>query len=884
MKKNIFYIAIFIISSIFPFQTVLAQDDLAKAELLYNYKDYISAMPLLESVLKESPENSEVALWLANSYRICNEPAKAKGLYAKYIKNSKEAINYYYYGEVLKMLGEYNQAKMQYIEYAKSNPVSSQYAKSCDFALQNMGVTPSYKLSTLDINSESSDYAPAFFKDKIVFGSSRRIPYESGGVTNWTEKYYNQLYVSSINDDGTLTKPQSLLNIFEQSNNSPVAFFPDNALTVYTTNQFLDGMRPIGEDLDLRMELTFADVVQDNNWANPTVFTVNQVNDEVYSAGQPTVSPDGKTIYFSANLPNGKGGYDIYFCTRTNGGWSSPQNLNGAVNTQGDEMTPFMSNDGQTLYFSSNYHDGFGGMDIFKASKIGNTWDNITNLGIPVNSSQDDVYFIYDDARQIGYFTTNRKGGKGHEDIMMATRIGTTPNTLAVLKNPSNPNTDDDIFEKPATTTTTTSTNPPVVNNNNNNHNNEGASDILDGRRIYRGFVVEKKSSLPMSDVLIRIVNLSNEVSTAIKTDMQGEYRIDLEPYAEYNFSYEYGGFETQKRLIQTGNNSNLKLLGTTNLQKIGEKEEVVLPPVTTPTVAHTIPKELPKNKEEALLPPPPKTTTPPSSSPSKETLASGASVSKKNNSGSGGTVVKDITTLNKKISPNGEGYVVQIATLSENADTKKMEPLKRYGNVLSRKTGNAVVYMVGVYTSRPQAEPALQAAKSSGFKDAFVKKIEIPDELMSQIVVDSKKTEENKDGGDLLPPQVVTPKKPLTPPTPPVSEEKVDGMDIFESMEEVPAEKENTFIIDNKGVNFKVQIGVFKTQEEAEFVNLSDLGTMQKKKATNGKYYYFLGNYATLDEAQAVLPKLTERGIPDPIIVAYKNGKKIDLSEAIKP
>jgi len=155
-----------------------------------------------------------------------------------------------------------------------------------------------------------------------------------------------------------------------------------------------------------------AEVTGNGDWKNEVPFPYNGSG---YSTGYGSFSADGRAIYFASDRPDGFGGYDIYVSYRVGNSWSAPENLGPVVNTQGNEMTPF--DDGTYLFFTSDWHMGFGGLDIFRASKTNNRWDVIEHAGNGLNSSRDDYSFVYDTRSSRGYFTSNRVGGKGQEDI-----------------------------------------------------------------------------------------------------------------------------------------------------------------------------------------------------------------------------------------------------------------------------------------------------------------------------------------------------------------------------------------------------------------------------------------------------------------------------------
>jgi hypothetical protein len=144
-------------------------------------------------------------------------------------------------------------------------------------------------------------------------------------------------------------------------------------------------------------------------------------NSDGYSTGHPAISKDGRLIVFSSDRPGGQGGSDLYMSYRNGDTWGEPENLGFRVNTAGDEMFPFLLDDG-TLLFSSNGHAGLGGLDLFSAQQAEVGFVDVTNLGVPINSPQDDFSMIVTSGGR-GYFSSNRSGGKGSDDIYFFQRL-----------------------------------------------------------------------------------------------------------------------------------------------------------------------------------------------------------------------------------------------------------------------------------------------------------------------------------------------------------------------------------------------------------------------------------------------------------------------------
>ena len=182
----------------------------------------------------------------------------------------------------------------------------------------------------------------------------------------------------------------------------------------FTKNNFKEGTRQIPSS-GLELTLYIASVNENGDWTNATPFQHNGVD---FSTGYPCFSPDGKALFFASDRSGGYGGFDLYVSYRVGNSWSAPENLGVTVNSLGNEITPFY--DGLSLYFASDFHKGFGGFDIFRAEESNGRWATLYHGGQGLNSSYDDYGFIFDALHSVGYFVSNREGGKGNEDIYRA--------------------------------------------------------------------------------------------------------------------------------------------------------------------------------------------------------------------------------------------------------------------------------------------------------------------------------------------------------------------------------------------------------------------------------------------------------------------------------
>ncbi len=405
-----------------------AQSLLEKANKQYELHAYRLAAQSYESVLARDADPS-VSARLANAYFHLNELEKAATQFALAIKSERAqpdvVLNY---GRVLMMLGRYDEAETQFKKYrATDSFVAENYVKSCQFARQNEDNMPEMTVSAVPkVNSSAADFGVSFYKNNLVWSSSRtdlKRAQETASKNMWSGIRFNQLFTAPI--EGVSSTPfkvsflkNDLKNTLNESNPS---YSADGKTVAFMRNNFDDGER-ISSKGGMELSLFTAEVDEDGNWTNIKPF---QYNAQGVSTGFPSLSPDGKTLYFASNRSGSMGGFDIFESKRRGDFWGEPRNLGSSVNTQGDEITPF--HDGNNLFFASDFHTGYGGFDIFK---LENSVSAPVNLGTSINTAGDEYSYIFDPSVKIGYFVSTRKGGSGKEDIFKVSKEGESANIV----------------------------------------------------------------------------------------------------------------------------------------------------------------------------------------------------------------------------------------------------------------------------------------------------------------------------------------------------------------------------------------------------------------------------------------------------------------------
>lgn len=412
-RVSSFLLFFFVVGSIF------AQDGLLiKANKLFASHAYSDAIPKYESVLKRDKNNEEALRRLADCYRLNNNTEKAENLYEIIAVSGKaKGQDIVYYTQALMSNGKYSKAKEVLTiasSLSKDNRIAS-YSKALEQLDNYYRDSAFVKIKKeASLNSEDNDFAPAKYKDGIVFSSNRKRNQWISQQHDWTNKGFNYLYFSKQNDDKSFEKPESFSKeISTKYNDGPVSFTADGKEMYFTRNNIEDGKVLKSSDKTIKLKIFTSKIKEDGTIEEEVPF---KYNSNEYNCAHPTLSADGNMLIFSSDMPGSIGGMDLWACTKKNGEWGKPFNLSPTINSLGNEVFPYMHSDGK-LYYSSNGLDGLGGLDIYSAVEFDGDWINNGNLNAPINSSADDLGFILDKSGKTGYFSSNRNNKNNDDDI-----------------------------------------------------------------------------------------------------------------------------------------------------------------------------------------------------------------------------------------------------------------------------------------------------------------------------------------------------------------------------------------------------------------------------------------------------------------------------------
>lgn len=478
-----------------------AQQKLAKADKLFAGLAYIDAAKAYEDYLAEAEQPAvETIKNAADAYYYTGNMEGALKWYTRLEEITGPGLDDKYFNRYIQALRAAEQYPKADTLLKKRLEAKGDHGMIARFVSQKRSLdsltaaTPVYTITNLAINTDKADFGTAFYGSKIVYASSK----ETGGKTYaWNEQPYLDLYVADRNAaDGSLFGDAKFIPEDQtRYHNATLAFSPDLATVYYSANNVtakdrLDNSKEGTNNIEI-IRATIKDGKLTNAKAVP-------FNSKEYSAGHPALSADGKWLYFASDMPGGYGETDIYVIEVSATGFTGkPRNLGPAVNTSGREMFPFIN--GNTLYFSSDGHYGLGGLDVFESRKSDSfVFSEPKNLGKPVNSNFDDFSFIIDAANSYGYFSSNRRGGRGDDDIYYFTKA-----------------------EKQCT-------------------------------QWVAGNVTDKKDGETIGEAIITVYNAFDEVITSSKTAADGTYRIEVPCNAKLRIEATKPVHNTLDREIET--------------------------------------------------------------------------------------------------------------------------------------------------------------------------------------------------------------------------------------------------------------------------------------------------------------------------------------------
>ncbi len=409
MKNLYIVLSFFAISS-----SIIAQNqDTKVADKLFQRYEYVKAIKEYQKLVDDGKANSYVYKQLADTYYNMFNTADAIKWYAKATLTPQDAETYFRYAQMLKSSGKYEESNKQmnkFVSMAPNDFRAKTFKENPNYVPKLVqGVT--YTVEALPISSDKSDFGAVLYDKTLYFTSARNGSRKNYGASG---EPFLDVYTSIMGDSGNFSQPTPLVSINHKKHDGPVTISSDGNTMYFSSDSFRENVyeKDKTNHLQLGRNNLYVATKSGDTWSNIKSLPFNS---KEYSLSNPSLSRDGKTLYFSSNMPGSIGGVDIWKVSVTGSEFGKPENLGPKVNTEGNESFPFIAEDNTTLYFASSGKPGLGGLDIFQIDLAKGT--EAINMAKPLNTEKDDFDFTFNKAKNIGFLSSNRNGT---DDIFLA--------------------------------------------------------------------------------------------------------------------------------------------------------------------------------------------------------------------------------------------------------------------------------------------------------------------------------------------------------------------------------------------------------------------------------------------------------------------------------
>lgn len=526
MKTKVIFAIIALSSTILFSQTKVGD------KFFENYA-YLKAADLYQEAVKKGDSSEHVLTRLGDCF-YNNSNSEQAALWYKLALNKYDDVNpeyIYKYIQTQRSLGNYEEANNW---LAKFKEIQSSDSRVADLNLSNLNIYEELESTTgifvetenLESNSSYADFGGFVHEGVLYFSSSRNTENE---IYKWNGEPYLDLYKGniSVDENGKATVSNVSLVTFDGKQRDDVheasACLTNDGNTMYFTRDNVNSKnRPVYDKKGTSHLKIYKATKTDSIWGNVIELPFN---DNVYSTGHPTLSPDNKTLYFVSDREGGFGQTDIYKVAINGDEYGTPENLGATINTEGREMFPFVAKD-STLYFSSDGFLNLGLLDIFKSDilKDGSQKESV-NLGAPYNSGYDDFAFFMDSESKTGYFSSNRPDGKGGDDVY-------------------------GFKELPC-------------------------------KQIIKGTVRDSKLLSPLNLVTVQLIDEeSGKIVSEVTTDENGEYSLEADCDKKYKVLASKQDFKDDLKEVQTTTDYNKEHVVDLNLIPLIKDNEIVINPI----------------------------------------------------------------------------------------------------------------------------------------------------------------------------------------------------------------------------------------------------------------------------------------------------------------
>jgi outer membrane protein OmpA-like peptidoglycan-associated protein/tetratricopeptide (TPR) repeat protein len=427
MNKIITIVCLFLV-----FQINFAQDkNTAKADALFESYQYVGAIEEYLKVADSKNATSYVYAKLGDSYYNIFNPEEAAKWYAKAVEGKSKADPevYFRYAQTLKSLGNYKEANVQMDVFYKIIPNDSrakEYKENPNYipSLNNQTKMFDVAETSISYKNQSSFGAVLSNDNELYFTSTKNT---SKRTDKSIDQPYLDIYKAKRNGKGTFMEAEAVSELNTPYHDGPVAISSDGKTMFFARDGLSEGsyQKDKTGTLKVGQQGIYKATKVGDKWSNIEALPINSVQ---YSVTHPSLSEDGKTLYFASDMSGGIGETDIWKISIDGNSYGTPENLGSKVNTAGKENFPFITDD-EVLYFGSMGRQGFGGLDVYKLDLKTN--EDAVNVGKPVNSEKDDFSFSFNKKANVGFFSSNRNG---FDAVFSATPICKT-NAIIVVTN-----------------------------------------------------------------------------------------------------------------------------------------------------------------------------------------------------------------------------------------------------------------------------------------------------------------------------------------------------------------------------------------------------------------------------------------------------------------
>ncbi|TGD58730.1 OmpA family protein [Flavobacterium humi] len=384
---------------------------------LFSQYEYVDAAKEYLKLTDKGKADVYVYKQLGDCYYNVFNSVESEKWYAKAVTSPQDAETYFRYAQMLKANKKYDQANAMMQKFAALAPNDNR-AKSvqddANYLTKLLGKAKLFEVSSLGFNSKYSDFG-AYLKDNVIYFASARNTARK--TYEWNDQPFLDIYKTDFKDGQAGNLAIAVEDLNTKYHEGPITISADGNTVYFSRESFFDkkGVKTQDKKANMGKMNIFKATKDGEKWGNVTSVSFNGKD---FNTSSPSLSKDGKTLYFISDMAGTLGKTDVWkVAINSDGSFGTPENLGNKVNTEGNELSAFIA-DNNTLYFASNGRKGLGGLDVYAYDL--NTNAEAINLGKPVNSEKDDFGFTFNQEQNTAFLSSNRDGGAGDDDIYLA--------------------------------------------------------------------------------------------------------------------------------------------------------------------------------------------------------------------------------------------------------------------------------------------------------------------------------------------------------------------------------------------------------------------------------------------------------------------------------